>query len=890
MKTRQHWERQWTWLGTWTWVLWASVVLSLVSSTEGLLYVGFPMNEQLPNVARVNEQYSFTLAETTYKSNGGSVEYSASNLPGWLSFDGGSRTFSGIPRSDDVKEFDITLTGKDTLDGSTLSNKYTMIVSSSLGLHLSSNDVMFTQIAKDGNTNGHDALVVKPGDKINIKFEKSVFEKYENATRPIVAYYGRSQDRSSLPNWLNFNSDDLSFTGTVPYVTSDVAPSVQYGFSFIGSDYKGYAGAEGIFKLEIGAHQLSTSLNKTLKINGTFNYPFEEVVPIFSDVFLDNKTISRENISQIYTKNNPKYVSFHDNNFTLTGVFPDSSTHDNFSVVIEDVFGNSVSIPYLFEAIGSVFTGSLKDVNATRGKFFQYQLLNSSFTDNQTKISVDYDASWLSYSKSNRTFTGDVPKNFDKLVVNVTASSDYDEESKTFSIKGVDPKSLSSSSSSSKPSSTSQLSAKSSSLASNSAAARAGHKKSSNGALAKGLGIGLGVGIPVLLALLAALFFCCCYRKKRNEEKSEPDLEKDDGSTKITGPGIGKTYDMDDHSETAKPLSALNLIKLEKKEEMNGDVKSTSSSVTHVDSDESKSNYFDASEKPAKSWRANDKSDANLYDDESVITKGANQKDNNYRSSDGSMSTVNTEQLFSVRLVEDQSNRNSNMSSFNSSRILASSSNNAIFKRESSGNIQRLDSDGNIVETAQPHQNILRSSSTDLDVLEEENSKDHDDSSNTITKAGPNQSMDESTESSMNLLTKLLDPSFTGIANDKADDLDEGYSDQFKATKDPTGRITWSDASQSETPVVDDYKNDLLNGKSSLYSSTPLQSSGLFAFSKSSSEDLTYNQDGRSSSSPAQKAKLVDFTRKSSMKEAARHSFLDFEGETAQIHDDDDSI
>ncbi|CCE85576.1 Piso0_005184 [Millerozyma farinosa CBS 7064] len=885
MKRRQHWESQWTWLGAWTWVLWTSVVLSLVSSTEGSLYMGFPMDEQLPNVARVNEQYSFTLAETTYKSNGGSVEYSASNLPEWLSFDGGSRTFSGIPSSDDVKEFEITLTGNDTSDGSTLSNNYSMIVSSSSGLHLSSNDVMFTEIAKEGNTNGVDALVVKPGEKINIKFEKSVFEKYENATRSIVAYYGRSQDRSSLPNWLNFNSDDLSFTGTVPYVTSDVAPSVQYGFSFIGSDYEGYAGAEGIFKLEIGAHQLSTSVSRTLKINGTFDHPFEEVVPIFSDVFLDNKTISRDNISQVYAENNPNYVSFHDSNFTLTGVFPDSSTHDNFSVIIEDVFGNSVSIPYSFEAIGSVFTvDSLNDVNATKGKFFQYQLLNSSFTDNQTKISVDYDASWLSYSKNNRTFTGDVPKNFDKLVVNVTASSDYDEESKTFSIKGVDPKSSSSSSSSGKPSSTTQSSVKSSSSASNSAAAGTGHKKSSNVALAKGLGIGLGIGIPVLLAFLAALFFFCCYRKKRNEKKSEPDLEKDDGYTEITGPGIGKTYDMDDHSETAKPLNALNLIKLEKKEEMSGDVKSTSSSVTHVDSDESKSSYFDATEKPAKSWRANDKSDANMYDDESVITKGATQKDNFYRSSDGSMSTVNTEQLFSVRLVEDQSNRNSNMSSFNSNRMLASSSNNAIFKRESSGNIQRLDSDGNIVEATQPNQNILRSSSTDLDVLEEENTKDHDDSSNTITKTGPNQYRDESTESSMNLLTKLSYPSFTGITNDKANNLNEGYSDQFKAMKDPNGRITWSDASQPATPVVEDYESEIMNGKSS----APLQSSGLFAFSKSSSEDLTYNQDGRSSSSPVQKAKLVDFTRKSSMKEAARHSFLDFEGETAQIHDDDD--
>ena len=103
-----------------------------------------------------------------------------------------------------------------------------MMVSNDTGLYLTSQALLYSELSKSGQTNGNGGLVVKPGDKIKIQFEKNLFKSYSSSDRPIIAYYGRSADRSSLPNWIYFDGDTLTFSGTVPYVTSENAPSIDY--------------------------------------------------------------------------------------------------------------------------------------------------------------------------------------------------------------------------------------------------------------------------------------------------------------------------------------------------------------------------------------------------------------------------------------------------------------------------------------------------------------------------------------------------------------------------------------------------------------------------------------------------------------------------------------
>ncbi|ODV78994.1 uncharacterized protein CANTADRAFT_6189 [Suhomyces tanzawaensis NRRL Y-17324] len=912
-------------------MLFLLVFQAAIQAVAAQVYVGFPFSEQLPNVARTGQPYSFTVSDSTYRSTNGpnNINYYTGDLPSWLSFDKQSRTFSGTPAASDVGNFEVALSGYDTSDGTSMTNQVSMVVSADSGLHLSSGDAMFVEIAKYGQTNGNDGLVVKQGQQFTLKFDKSVFESNSNASRPIIAYYGRSQDRSPLPPWIRFDADDLSFVGTVPQATSENAPSYEYAFGFIASDYYGFAGAEGVFKLIVGGHQLSTSLNETIKLNGTLNDNLTVTVPIFSNVYLDGAIISQQNISRVYADNLPDYLSLNTNNYSITGKLPSSETFDNFTVQIEDVYHNTVELPYSVDAIDSVFTlKNLPDVNATKGQWFSYQLLDSYFTDiNNTKISVDYSsADWLTYHQENKTLVGATPDSFDKLSVDVSASSSFDTELKSFQISGV---SRSSSSSSSSPSSSSSSEASSSASNSGSAAA-APHSKSSSGINHKALAIGLGVGIPAFFLLIGALLlFCCCARRRKDSNDDESTEVSDVASNfqELTGPGFGTTVDKDDHNEDARQLSTLNVLNLDKKAYDNEDVKSTSSSVTHVGSVDDE-RFFDASEKPVKSWRAKDGSDVALA-----------AKDPK-RVSQASLSTVNTEQLFSVRLVDDVSRRNSNQSSsLQSKQFLSNNSLNGLLTRSSSGNIQRLDSDGNIVETLNATNpttiekpRLSRSASTNLDVLVEENSKDYNTSSlrhdDSTTYHSTKFARDDTETSSFDLLAKFNESRHPSQANSENDlrnlsnysmpdpdydeELDQDVLDEFKATKVSDGEFKWEENSGNITTSsinapINPHHNTSFESPSSdhfIFSSSdqtpttlrnsPMKNNNLSALSLGSanSESLLIGNNKQAASSDItlnnrHKAKLVDFTRKGSLRESAYEPDYHYQGQTAQIHEDD---
>ncbi|CUM67222.1 uncharacterized protein PRCAT00004915001 [Priceomyces carsonii] len=851
----------------------------VIAIAQCSVYVGFPFDEQLPNVARVNKLYSFTMANTTFKSTTGALSYSASSLPSWLSFDSESRTFTGNPSSLDVNNYTITLSGSDSDD--TLSRNYTILVSDDPGLHLSSDDAIFTKLAKYGRTNGYDGLVVTPGEHFSIKFDSSVFKLYPDSERSIIAYYGRSEDRSSLPNWINFDSDSFTFSGTVPDVTSSIAPSFEYGFSFIASDYYGYAGAEGIFKLVVGAHELSTSVNETMKVNGTLGSEIEIDVPILSDVFLDGNEISKENITSVYADELPSYATFDDDDYTISGNFPNTSKSDNFSIVVEDKFGNTVELPYLLNAIGSVFTvKKLPNVNATRGEYFEHELLESYFTAfDDTNVSVSFDSDWLNYTEHNLTLSGFVPKSFKKSTIKVKAKGDnLGYETKSFNIIGISEKSKSSSSSA--HSSTSISSESGSTSLTSSSSSLANDDKNSGLSRNKKLAIGLGVGIPCFLIAIAALIliFCCCF--KRNDDKTD-DEEKSSGD--VLAPGFLPPMGMADSSnrssdsdDDARQISAMNVLKLDAKHSS-----STSSSVTHVESDSQDSRYFDASEKPMKSWRANDKSD-----------------EKEFRKSDASLSTVNTEQLFSVRLVDDQSFRNSNQSSV--SGMPMSANNYGTLTRDSSGNIQRLDSDGNIVESSYSSldpQKVTRSHSSNLGILEEETSKEHTDSTirpedSTIYHSTQDGKVPDSNSSNMNLLSNFnesrnpstYEPDMSNYSNDS----DSSLFDEFQATTNEEGEVKWKQA-RNGNKFVSSSSEQLITKSNSRMTGNSLRNSNLSAISfESMSSELLVNKDVRTSSpSFGKKAKLIDFTRKGSLRESAYEPEIRLEGETAQIHYDD---
>lgn len=806
------------------------------------MYVGWPMNEQIPNVAIVDRFYLFTLAAETYKSSTNeTIVYSASGLPSWLQFNGDSRTFSGTPSSKDAGSFEITLSGTDPADNSNISNTYLMMVATTTPLELSSSDVMITTIAKYGRTNGVDGLVVTPGQQFSIQFAKSVFTPQDG----LKAFYGRSQDRTPLPNWVDFDSDSLTFSGTVPQVVSEIAPSFSYNFCFIGTDYPGYAGAVGLFNLVVGAHLLSTSFNASVKLNGTFGSSIDEPVPVFSTVFLDQTPIVAQNISSVKLQDAPSFITLN-SDYVLVGTFPSTTTASNFTVVVSDIYGNSVSLPYQISSIGSLFTVSdIPNANATRGQFFSLQLMRSYFTDiNSTSISVSTNSSWLSYESSNMTILGDTPLDFQQASVKIIASKGSSSDELSFEIFGVD-RSVSSSSSSSTLSSTSKTTSSSMTLQTPSTTSSNNTPdvtSTSSSEPETGLspqkrnliiGLCLGLGGGALFACLAILLLCCYRRKDTDNSEDQENKSVSPPEPELTGPGFGTTFDIDDHGETAHQLGALNAMKLDE------DNDSVALCVTHVDSSEEDCVYVDESGKPTKSWRADDN-----YDSSAVKKMLLEQQ----RRSDISLNTINTEQLFSVRIVDD----------VNSNRVSRQSLLADISKDTSSANIQRLDSDGNISEINNVQSNNALTSERLVNIAEEKSEFDR-----------------ENTQvSSLYTLMAKLDPDVL-MRDASFDRVSQVSSDKSPLTN--SNDETTNRQSHAEAPIVSQTgKLDPLSPKKPLLFKNQLNSP---------LNNISFGED-----SLDHKAKLVDFTRKGSLKDAAFQPKLNHSAAQVQIFDDDESI
>ncbi|KAF6015397.1 hypothetical protein HII12_000940 [Brettanomyces bruxellensis] len=526
----------------------------MLTSAETI--IALPFDQQLPDVARVGEPYTFELSSETFRSDSGNVVYSASGLPSWLSFDPSTLTFSGTP--DNAQNVSFTLTGTDDSQSST-SEQCDIIVSDKIGPRLKSEEYLYQQLAESGNTNGYDGFVLKSQEKFMVSFSKDTFNS-NNST--IVAYYA--------------------------------------------TDYAGYSAAYGNFHLIVGGHYLVYENNSTLLINSTAGKNFSEKIPLDS-VYLDGTQINTSNISSVQLNDGPEWVSVVDNN-TLVGNVPknaDSTTSMN--VTVTDVYGDNVFISFEVEIANKVFTiKTLPNVNATRGTFFNYTISNSTIqSPGYTKLTASYSESnstekaksvyyynkavvgsdstsdWLEFHTDNNTFNGWVPDKFKSTQVALKGQMNDLTETRYFDIIGVGT--VSSSSTSSSTTGTLTSSSAPTATSSKPSATSVAHTSHSSDVNRK-LAIGLGVSLPILAIIIAAGIFYCCWKRRHYKDN---DAEKDVMTVSNTpngnagGPVGG---DNESNATLSSPDTSGQKTTNDNTEKMDsGSNGSTSSSMTNVD-------------------------------------------------------------------------------------------------------------------------------------------------------------------------------------------------------------------------------------------------------------------------------------------------------------------
>lgn len=571
-----------------TWLI--ACLSRLIESTPTLNYA---FNNQLPPIARYNENYHYELSMDSFTTDDSWMNMWGENLPDWLQFDGDSRTLSGTPKPDDDNYDDKTVSFRLVAEDSSGSAycDCTLVVSN-VPAPKKSTDVA-SVLDKSGALAGSESLVLTPGKDFEVDFSQDFWQKDDDATRDISGIYGKMADHAPLPNWLNFDQGDGKFYGSAPSVNSEIAPAQEFSVAFIVSDYQGYSSNQVKFNLLVGAHQFTTNLTVD-NINATKGKNIRYQIP-FDDLLLDNRPIERANISAISLNTTQSWLKLDNSTGVITGTPPKSlKDTEQVKVKVTDTYGDSLSYTLQIDVgkdSDSIFSSNaLGRVNATQGQFFQYSLKDVLLNPNASvEASYSPKVDWITFHENNNTFTGVVPKSFTSSKVTLSASNGdkSEDERTTLTLTGVPAatktKKNSSSSSSSTPSSSSTESG----------------DEENDGASGKTIAIVCGTVIPLcVLGAVAVLFFCC--RRGRQAESSSSSISEKNISGPIisnedpekAGGAIGplgghkptSSDDSDPHWDSPQKISALNFMKMDSSgEDVNNHY--YSSEETHVGTD-----------------------------------------------------------------------------------------------------------------------------------------------------------------------------------------------------------------------------------------------------------------------------------------------------------------
>lgn len=229
-----------------------AAILALVAFTgaQAAPYLVYPLMDQQPPVARVDTPFVFTLLPSTFNGTQGSVSYTTSDMPSWLSYNSGSAAFYGTPTSSDQGEQNVTLTATDNA-GSTdawfnllVTNFTQPAVHQGFATQIANDSV--AQLASVERLPEGTGISVPPYWSFSLGFLWETFRL--SRTEPIngnLFFSARERGSTTLPSWLSFNNATMTFGGVAP-------SNGTFTIVATGTDYWGYTGAQTSFIIQVG--------------------------------------------------------------------------------------------------------------------------------------------------------------------------------------------------------------------------------------------------------------------------------------------------------------------------------------------------------------------------------------------------------------------------------------------------------------------------------------------------------------------------------------------------------------------------------------------------------------------------------------------------------------
>ncbi|KAK3325169.1 hypothetical protein B0H66DRAFT_111699 [Apodospora peruviana] len=174
-------------------VCWILLVVTRLSTAAPA--ISFPINSQVPPVARVGQPFSFVFSESTF-SSGFVITYSLANPPGWLSIDSGTRRLFGTPGEADISSGDVvgvsvTLVTADNTGAVTLDATLVVSRRSAPGINIAIDH----QVPQFGKFSSPSSILTPPDTPFSFSLAQ---ETFSNPSDQPLNYYTVTDDNTPL--------------------------------------------------------------------------------------------------------------------------------------------------------------------------------------------------------------------------------------------------------------------------------------------------------------------------------------------------------------------------------------------------------------------------------------------------------------------------------------------------------------------------------------------------------------------------------------------------------------------------------------------------------------------------------------------------------------------
>ncbi|KAJ4985234.1 polarity establishment/cellular polarization [Stagonosporopsis vannaccii] len=473
-----------------------AVLTALIAIAGAAPQISYPLNSQLPPVARVDEPYLFQFAPTTFTSDSGGLVYSLDENPSWLTIDEKTGTLSGTPGARDVGTTSFTIVAAEAA-GAVANMQSTLLVTKDSHLELNAN--ISRALSAAGPLSGPTTVSIQASQDFQISFPSNLIDSEDQ-----LSYFATLSDHTPLPAWLSFDPSSLRFAGTAP--PTSIPQS--FGVLLIASNTPGYAASTVQFALSISVHQLY--FQPAIQTLNVSKGDAVHITGLKNKLFLDRSPISDRDI-QSPSAELPDWLSFDAATFDISGTAPGELSSQALTISAKDIYGDLAQYTIHLNIVSELFSGTIGTLNITLGEPFKAQLPHTIFAEDDEVVTIDFAAlaDHMHFNPTTFTIFGTIPEDTTPQVVRCSVSASSKDgtvkEAQAFNIALLKA-----------PESTSNDTK------------IAGHGDTFDTTKANSSGQRTGVVVGIVLAaicgaaLLAACIFCVCKRRKQVKSYLSP--------------------------------------------------------------------------------------------------------------------------------------------------------------------------------------------------------------------------------------------------------------------------------------------------------------------------------------------------------------------------------